>query len=729
MSDFVTLVAPVDGSKVAKRFINGKPAPIKLPYFHQGEEFPVDSLDTLVALLETAALDGSWYVVRGRLGPNVRKSRFLRRHIGQDAPLQEAEHQWVLIDLDKFREDVNAEDFCKDVAGYAETARAMLPAPFRAAKCWFQATGSAGFKPGIRLRLAFWLSRPLDNLAVKAWFRDLPVDRSIYTPSQPCLIAHPTLEGTADPVRQRSGVLPGLDSVEIPGLLETSSASDPIADLHAAARQVVAAGEGERRNKLNRCAYQLAFKHSDAALSDETIRDTLAEAASKKGLPGSEIMITLSAAIRDGRSKGDTNRKGWRRELALDEDGKPIPTPANCSIFLEHHDAFAGRLGFDERVQSETWLSPPPWGGDAPRYLSDADDTRIVEWFQSVLHLQVKAAWVRPGVAKSARMRPFDGVQSYLGTIPAWTEGQLVDTFFIRHLGVKDTPLIRAQTRAWFIQMYRRAYATPENPVRADYLIVLIGDTGIGKSTTLQALVPEPRYFIDNIPDLRDKDAVLYMAKTWLVELAEMTQKKADRDVFKAFVTRTVDTIRPPYGRVAVEIARRSCLVGTTNEDVPLSDPTGNRRFWIMYCTRAADPRLVAQERDQLWAEVQVYAEAGEPAYLSPELEREAAREQEGARQETPIEDLLRDALSKPARNGGQFEAGQLDEHGCLKWVGWNDIRSIIDTDVNKASGQVSDALRSLGWRGSRGNNGRRWFRPDGWKCDAKTSQALSTRP
>lgn len=724
-ADFLTLVAPVDGSKVAKRIVKGQPAPIKLPYFHQGEEFPCENIDQLITLLETAATDGAWYVVRGRLRPGLNKSRFLRRHLGADASLLECEHNWVLIDLDKFREDVNAEDFCQDVAGYAAEARAMLPAPFRGAKCWYQATGSAGFKAGIRLRLGFWLTRPLDNLAVKAWFRDLPVDRSIYTPSQPCLIAHPILEETRDPVPNRSGVLPGLDAVEVPGVLE-QGASDPIADLHIAAKRIGSAAEGERRNILNRQGYQLAFKHSEAALSDEIIRDTLSEAASKKGLPGSEIIITLTAAIRDGRAKGDKNRSGWRRELALDEDGKPIPTPANCSLILEHHDAFAGKLGLDERTQSETWLSPPPWGGDAPRYLNDADDTRIVEWFQHSQRLQVKTAWVRAGVAKAARMRPFDGVQGYLREVPAWTEGQLVDTFFIRHLGVKDTPLIRAQTRAWFIQMYRRAFSESHAPVRADYMIVLSGETGIGKSTTLQALVPEPRYFLDNLPDLRDKDSVLYMAKTWLVELAEMTQKKADRDVFKAFITRTVDTIRPPYGRVSVEIPRRSVLVGTTNECVFLSDPTGNRRFWVMYCTKRANPAEVAAERDQLWAEVQVYAEAGEPAYLSDELEKQAAQEQDGARQESPVEDMLRAALSIPAQKGVQYELGQLDEHGCLKWLRWVDIQAMLDIEVHKMAGQVSDALRALEWRSAKTPNGRRWFRPETWKYDISVTNRIT---
>lgn len=53
---------------------------------------------------------------------------------------------------------------------------------------------------------------------------------------------------------------------------------------------------------------------------------------------------------------------------------------------------------------------------------------------------------------------------------------------------------------------------------------------------------------------------------------------KSDRERFKAFLTRTVDTYRPAYGACNVRRKRAFVFWGTSN-NVPLNDPTGNRRF------------------------------------------------------------------------------------------------------------------------------------------------------
>ena len=87
----------------------------------------------------------------------------------------------------------------------------LLPEPFAEASCWWQATGSAGIKPGIRCRLWFWLSRPVSDGEAKGWLAGCPVDRSLFTPVALHYTAPPILApGTPDPVVRRSGVRRGL---------------------------------------------------------------------------------------------------------------------------------------------------------------------------------------------------------------------------------------------------------------------------------------------------------------------------------------------------------------------------------------------------------------------------------------------------------------------------------------------------------------------------------------
>ena len=67
-------------------------------------------------------------------------------------------------------------------------------------------TSSAGLKPGVRLRLWYWLDRAVDDQPCKRWLEASPVDRSLFSPVQAHYIARPNFADLADePVPQRSG--------------------------------------------------------------------------------------------------------------------------------------------------------------------------------------------------------------------------------------------------------------------------------------------------------------------------------------------------------------------------------------------------------------------------------------------------------------------------------------------------------------------------------------------
>ncbi len=734
MPDSIVLLSPLDGRPTVKRISldsQGKPAsePAPLAKWFRSELQQLDSYQDLVLVLQTLAQAPEWFAVRGALLPSTDPSRMQRTHVNSPTLAEQARY-WLLLDLDKYLPKVT--DFAERPEHYAQAARAALPACFQQAACWWQATGSAGFKPGVRLRLAFWLDRPLDNAQIKAWAQtwDLPVDLALFTPSQPHFTGAPILDGLSDPVQgPRSGELPGLsDTVQVPDLAQAERLGSFKADddLRAAARRVKTAAEGERRNTLNRTAFSLGTKYPDDILPAKQIAEALRNAAEAGGLPGQEAEATIQAALADGRAKAARDRAGWRSMLARDEKTDRVKSSAaNVSIYLEHHEAFQGKLAYDERALRPLWLEAPPWS-EEPGPVTESDDTYAVEWFQVQAGIDAKAAWVRAGLLKSAKLKSFDPIQDYLGKLPAWDGQARVDTLFIRHLGVADTRLNRAQTAAWLISAVRRAFATVENPVQADYLIVLSGPTGLRKSTVLRELCPVPRFFRSDLPDITTKDARQAMADSWIVELAELTHRKADRDAFKAFVTALMDKFRPPYGKDEITVPRKGVLAGTTNETEFLVDPTGNRRFWPLVCTHAALAGAVAAERDQLWSEVVIRAQAGEKAYLSAELELEAAQVQEDHREEDLAETALEQALRSPT-TGTPFELvtwtpDQIGPNREVLHVTSEQACALARVDPRAAaqSARVKASMRRLGWievrtRNAQGVRKRYWTPPQDW--------------
>ncbi len=134
-------------------------------------------------------------------------------------------------------------------------------------------------------------------------------------------------------------------------------------------------------------------------------------------------------------------------------------------------------------------------------------------------------------------------------------------------------------------------------------------------------------YFKDWLPNLADKDAALALQGVRCVEFGELDQlKRNELETTKAFITRQIDKVRPPYGRRVVEIYRQCVFFGTTNKDTYLKDDTGNRRFKPVEVGEL-DFEALRRDRDQLWAEALWIYDHGLEATL--DLEGDEARKAE----------------------------------------------------------------------------------------------------
>ena len=202
--------------------------------FHP-EERPAASLTDLVGALDQVRRDPRAFVVRGALAPWVRLklatnqdlviARQKLAKVGRPEPsLVEVSRQWLMADVDNFPL-LNSEDLLDDPEFPIDRAiRELLPPAFHEATCWWQLSSSAGFAPGLKCHLFFWLDAPATNEHIKQVLAQhaAGIDRSPFNAAQPHYIADPIIEGGPDPLPRRTGWRIGEDdSVTLPALISS----------------------------------------------------------------------------------------------------------------------------------------------------------------------------------------------------------------------------------------------------------------------------------------------------------------------------------------------------------------------------------------------------------------------------------------------------------------------------------------------------------------------------
>ena len=203
-----------------------------------------------------------------------------------------------------------------------------------------------------------------------------------------------------------------------------------------------------------------------------------------------------------------------------------------------------------------------------------------------------------------------------------------VDDWLLVYLGADGSDYIRAAGAKWLIGAVARVYCPG---CKMDTCLVLEGPQGLMKSTTLKILA-EP-WFTDEVADLGSKDSSMQVHGVLIVEIAELdAMSKSEVSKIKAFMSRSVDRYRPPYGKHLIESPRESVFAGTVNPGVKyLKDETGGRRFWPVKCGRIDIERL-KRDKDQLWAEAVVRYKTGATWWMDSEALNQAAEREQADR-------------------------------------------------------------------------------------------------
>ncbi|MFX1704574.1 virulence-associated E family protein [Chitinophaga sp. CC14] len=333
----------------------------------------------------------------------------------------------------------------------------------------------------------------------------------------------------------------------------------------------------------------------------------------------------------------ELENNNWLEDLEYDRKGNLLGTIDNVVTILAKDPNLKNRLAYNNFDKREVALKHLPWRHvtKETRNLTDADDASIRHYLEKTYTIH-SAQKVKDAMDISMRNNAFHPVQDYLNSL-TWDGIPRLETVFIDYLGAEDTELTRAFTRKSLTAAVTRIFRPG---CKFDYVVVMVGEQGKKKSSLIDALGGD--WFSDSFSTIQGKEAYEQLQGVWLVEMGELAGlKKADVETIKHFITKRVDRYRVAYGRRMEDFPRQCVFFASTNKPDFLRDSSGNRRFWPIpvhmqpptkdvFIDMAKDTEAGRYERAQIWAEAVELYKAGEPLYLTPELEALAAQVQEG---------------------------------------------------------------------------------------------------
>lgn len=406
------------------------------------------------------------------------------------------------------------------------------------------------------------------------------------------------------------------------------------------------------------------------------------------------------AEFADSFEDDEDPEEDWETKLEIHhKTGVPLPTAGNVELFLTHgiwrdvlaYDAF----GNTEVIRKHLpWREPERQGRSYEPWLG-ADDKRLQHWFAKV-HGISSDKTIRNAFTEVVHRNTFHPIKAYVESAE-WDGVPRAERLFTVYLGAEDSHYTRQVTRKMLLAAVTRLYRPG---CKFDYMLVLIGPQGAGKSSILAKLGKE--WFSDSLRTFENKEAGEHLQSGWLFEIGELSaMKKTEVEEVKAFLSKTEDRYRVAYDRQVSEFPRKCVFFGTTNTREFLRDTSGNRRFWPVdvlpdRAERSHWDHLSDYDVSQIWAEVLSWFKAGETLELDREAREEAERQQAAHMESDPREGIIQEWLDAPMEDDMGRPTDDLRDRVCAAQI-WAECLGRRRGDMKPWDGKdIMDILRRL---------------------------------
>ena len=413
-------------------------------------------------------------------------------------------------------------------------------------------------------------------------------------------------------------------------------------------------------NASNHGPYDLNAYSDDilrlAKLSPEECEKELAAVAEKHGVSPSILRTRVRATITANKKQQKQQEKDERKKAAkqagylYDKEGHVIANMANVMTLHNNHPDVKDMLYWDlfgNRPMVMHPIGKPEqhtlliYADDAkrefPRWFNDQDYLDLLEWTQRQPDFEfVNLTILKQAVEKRMRLVQRNPVMEWLAS-QKWDGKRRIGKALINYFGARRERYSVAASRLLMLSIVARIMWPG---CKQDYALAFKGGQGILKSAGARTLAIKDEYFIDCLPDLDTRDAMVMMEGKIIAELAEhVAANKHDAATAKGALSRQRNEYVQKYEKWRVSVPRTVTFLSTTNEFQMLADQTGNRRWApVDVCETCEQIDVAGLKADlpQLYAEAYALLKKGAQYWPTPWAEQHYFEEQQEKRRIEP---------------------------------------------------------------------------------------------
>ena len=170
-------------------------------------------------------------------------------------------------------------------------------------------------------------------------------------------------------------------------------------------------------------------------------------------------------------------KEEWKHKLVVESNGNVAKTISNLRIIFTHDEELS-QIKFDTFCQDDFSFSKRFQNVNGGK-IDEESVGKIQDYLEQTYKLRLTQSKAFEILKTTSSERSYNPVQDFI-LQEDWDYVPRISRAIIDYLGAEDTPLVREQTKLWFVAAVARVF---EPGCKFDNVLTLPGPQGIGKST------------------------------------------------------------------------------------------------------------------------------------------------------------------------------------------------------------------------------------------------------